>query len=86
MGKCKQGFKKIGSKCVKVFNKSSSDYNVISYDSIGFTGLLTLLFIGLKLTGYISWSWWWVLSPIWLSIALVLGLGILFGVIMWIFD
>lgn len=30
---------------------------------IGFLGLLTLLFIGLKLTGYISWSWFWVLSP-----------------------
>lgn len=38
---------------------------------IGFTGLLTVLFIGLKLTGFIHWSWWWVLSPIWISIALV---------------
>lgn len=28
-----------------------------------FIGLLTLLFVGLKLTGYIQWSWWWVLSP-----------------------
>ena len=27
---------------------------------IGFVGLLALLFIGLKLTGYIMWSWWWV--------------------------
>lgn len=27
-------------------------------------GLLTILFIGLKLTGNISWSWFWVLSPI----------------------
>jgi hypothetical protein len=25
---------------------------------------LTLLFIGLKLTGYIDWSWWYVLSPV----------------------
>lgn len=33
---------------------------------IGFVGLLTILFIGLKLTGYIDWSWWWVLSPLWL--------------------
>lgn len=39
---------------------------------IGFLGLLTILFIGLKLTGYIGWSWWWVLSPIWISAALVL--------------
>ena len=34
---------------------------------IGFVGLLTILFIGLKLTGNITWSWWWVLSPIWIS-------------------
>jgi hypothetical protein len=33
---------------------------------IGFFGLLTILFIGLKLTGYIDWSWLWVLSPIWI--------------------
>lgn len=30
---------------------------------IGFLGLLTILFIGLKLTGYIEWSWWLVLLP-----------------------
>lgn len=28
-----------------------------------FLTLLTILFIGLKLTGFISWSWFWVLSP-----------------------
>jgi hypothetical protein len=34
---------------------------------IGFVGLLTIVFITLKLTHYIDWSWWWVLSPIWIS-------------------
>lgn len=38
---------------------------------IGFFGMLTILFIGLKLGGIISWSWLWVLSPIWLPITLV---------------
>ena len=37
---------------------------------IGFTGLLQVAFIVLKLTGVIKWSWLWVLSPIWISIAL----------------
>jgi hypothetical protein len=46
-------------------NRSSSS------SGIGFTGLLTIVFITLKLLGYISWSWWWVLSPIWISIILV---------------
>jgi hypothetical protein len=40
--------------------------------SIGFTSLLTLVFIVLKLTNVIDWSWWWVLSPIWISIVLTL--------------
>lgn len=31
----------------------------------GFFGLLTILFIGLKLTGFIDWSWWLILSPLW---------------------
>jgi hypothetical protein len=37
---------------------------------IGFCGLLTVLFIGLKLTNYIDWSWWWILSPIWIPVVL----------------
>lgn len=41
-----------------------------SSSGIGFTGLLTILFIGLKLTGYITWSWMWVLSPLWISLVL----------------
>ena len=47
-------------------NTSSS-----SSGGIGFTGLLTIVFIVLKLMGYIAWSWWWVLSPLWISAALV---------------
>ena len=42
-----------------------------SSSGIGFTGLLTVVFITLKLLGYISWSWWWVLSPILISAVLV---------------
>ena len=39
---------------------------------IGFMGLLTILFIGLKLTDNIDWSWWLVFSPIWGSFVLAL--------------
>ncbi|NCC85456.1 MAG: hypothetical protein EOM03_15210 [Clostridia bacterium] len=41
---------------------------------IGFCGLLTMLFIGLKLANVINWSWWWVLAPAWLPAALVLAI------------
>ena len=33
---------------------------------ISFTGALQILFIALKLTGVIAWSWWWVLAPFWI--------------------
>ena len=47
-----------------------------------FGTLLTLLFVALKLTGHIDWSWWWVLSPLWIVTApvlLILGAISLFG-------
>ena len=40
--------------------------------------LLLVLFVGLKLAGVISWSWWWVLSPIWMPLFL---LGLLIYII-----
>jgi fatty acid desaturase len=41
--------------------------NEKSTGGIGFVGWLTLLFIALKLTGFIEWSWFWVLSPLWIT-------------------
>ncbi len=50
---------------------SSNDNNGGSGNGgIGFAGVLTLLFIGLKLCEVITWSWWWVLSPLWISFGL----------------
>lgn len=49
---------------------------------IGFAGALTILFIALKLIGAITWSWWWVLSPLLISAALgtvVVGLCMVFA-------
>lgn len=43
-----------------------------SSGGIGFCGLLALVFIVLKLCNVITWSWLWVLAPIWMP----LGLGI----------
>jgi hypothetical protein len=49
--------------------------------SSGFFGLLTILFIGLKLTNHIDWSWFWVLSPLIFSIFLFLFMLIIIVVI-----
>ena len=39
---------------------------------VGFFGLLTIAFIVLKLIGAIEWSWWWVLSPLWIPVTAVI--------------
>lgn len=49
-----------------------SDTNVQQSGGIGFAGLLTVLFIGLKLTGYITWSWLWVLAPLWIGFSIIM--------------
>jgi hypothetical protein len=54
--------------------KQMSSNSSSSSSGIGFPGLLTVLFIGLKLTGHITWSWWWVLSPLWISALLAVAI------------
>lgn len=48
----------------------------------GFTTLLTIVFITLKLCNVINWSWIWILSPIWITFGL---LGILIPIIILFF-
>lgn len=56
----------------------------MSNNSIGFSGVLFIVFLVLKLTDNIGWSWWWIASPLWVPLALgasvfatiALGVGI----------
>ena len=48
---------------------------------IGFTGLLTIVFIVLKLCHVIEWSWLWVLAPLWISTILGLIIVIIYAII-----
>lgn len=48
---------------------------------IGFFGLLTIVFIVLKLIGKIDWSWIWVLAPFWIPLAIAAVCFILYIVI-----
>lgn len=46
---------------------------------VGFSGALFLVFLVLKLTGVIAWSWWWITAPLWIPFLLVVvSLVILF--------
>ena len=53
---------------IKNGGNNMSNTSSSSSGGIGFGGALTLLFIGLKLTNQIDWSWWWVLSPVWIGL------------------
>lgn len=44
-----------------------------------FIYLLTTLFIGLKLVGSITWSWWWVLSPLWIGFPAIIVFAFIFA-------
>ena len=70
-----KGVKKLSSS-----NNNSSNNNSKSA-GIGFTGLLAITFIILKLCGVITWSWLWILSPIWIPLALVLVVSIIYIII-----
>jgi hypothetical protein len=50
-----------------------SDNGGSNSGGVGFVGLLTILFIALKLTHVIAWSWWWVLAPLWITAGVVVA-------------
>ena len=57
--------------------------NMTNNNGTTFLGLLALVFIVLKLTGFLDdWSWWYVTAPLWLPTTLFIGILALFG-IMW---
>lgn len=51
---------------------------VVHNTSIGITGLLFVAFVVLQVTGQIDWAWYWIASPLWIPLAVALGLTILF--------
>lgn len=55
--------------------------NSSSSGGIDFFGLLTIVFIVLKLTRVIDWSWWWVTAPAWGSAAVILIMAVVVGTI-----
>lgn len=55
--------------------------NCNTTSSVSYTGVLTLIFVVLKLCNVIDWPWWWVLCPIWISFALLFLFVITLGII-----
>jgi len=64
---------------------SNNSNQTVVHQGIGFTGLLTIVFIILKLTHYIDWSWWWVLSPLWIELLIaVVGCIIFIPILLYV--
>jgi hypothetical protein len=55
--------------------------NSSSSSGIGFGGVLFIVFLVLKLTGNINWSWWWVTSPLWIPLGIVLTVAMIFLIV-----
>ena len=62
-------------------NNENKSTNISTNGGIGFLGALTILFIALKLTNVIDWSWWWVLAPLWIPVAVVLGIIVIIAIV-----
>lgn len=62
-------------------SNSSGPSTAASNGGLGFVGALTILFIALKLCHVISWSWWWVLAPLWISFSLIVLFLVVLGVV-----
>ena len=60
---------------------SDNKNSTTTSSGIGFSGLLAILFIALKLTGYITWSWLWVLAPIWIPFIIVVFILNIAGIV-----
>lgn len=54
--------------------------------TLPWTTILTIVFVVLKLTKVIAWSWWWVLSPLWISMAFVVVVFIVLFIVAIILD
>ena len=49
---------------------------------ISFATVLFVVFLVLKLTGHINWSWWWVTCPLWIGLAICLAFFLVYGLIL----
>lgn len=57
-----------------------------SSNGIGLGDLLFVVFLVLKLTKVIDWSWWWVTAPIWIPIVIAVGILVITFLVMSIID
>ena len=55
------------------------EIKIVNSGGLGLTSILTIIFVVLKLTGTITWSWWWVFSPLWIPLGIIIVLLMIIG-------
>ena len=63
-----------------------SNSNSTASSGMGLSGWLTVLFVGLKLTGHITWPWIWVVSPLWITLSILLAILVILLILKAVFD
>ena len=58
-----------------------SERRIVINTGITFPTLLFLVFLVLKLTNVISWSWWWVTAPLWITPAIFISIFLVLSII-----
>ena len=64
----------------------SESKRVVTIGGTGFFNLLFLVFLVLKLTKVIDWSWWWITAPLWGPIVALIGLAIIGGLLIFVCE
>lgn len=56
---------------------------IIHKNGLGLAPILFIVFLILKLTGTITWSWWWITAPLWTPLGLYMGIIVFLGFCAW---
>lgn len=58
-----------------------SDSKAVTTSGLSFDLVLFLIFLVLKLTGFIDWSWWWIFAPLWIPVGVALLIVFIIGIV-----
>lgn len=58
-----------------------SDSKAVVTSELSFELVLFLIFLVLKLTGFIDWSWWWIFAPLWIPAGVALLIVFIIGIV-----
>jgi membrane protein YdbS with pleckstrin-like domain len=78
---CVRAAADIDQQTVDIGDRTMDNNHSASNAGIDLSGLLTITFIVLKLTNVIQWSWWWVLSPVWVSAGILIAAALIIFIV-----